>query len=131
MNINEHNEHILTEEINSHCVVSNISDIIQYTRDMSETNENVIAKNVQDVHCPDENIPKPVREQPLIMPEHPNEHRDIQATCSLDVHCDSLTQPDEISSESSTPKAFDLFLTDELVPPKKTVPASNLTPFIC
>jgi len=51
----------------------------------------------------------------------------FQATCSVDVHCESLTQPDEIFSRSSSiTKAADPFIQ-----PKKNVPTSNLTLFIC
>ena len=66
------------------------------------------------------------------MPEHHPEHPDFQATCSLDVHCESQTESSEISSQSSSiTKATDPLLPYPFYQPKKTVHKSNLTPFIC
>jgi hypothetical protein len=60
-----------------------------------------------------------------------NGHPDVQI-CSVDVHCESITHPNEISSNSSSiTKAMDLLLTDPFFQPKKSVHKSNLTPFIC
>ena len=126
MNINEHTEHFLAEEIIHQDIVSNISDIIEYTCDMPKINDIVLTKNVQDV----QDVHLNVKEQQLIVPEHPTEHPDVQ-TCSVDVHCESLTQPDDISSQSSILKAYDLLLADTFVQPKNAAPESNLTPFIC
>jgi hypothetical protein len=123
MNINEHTEHILAEEKNNQDVYSHISDIIQYTCDLPNINENVIAKyvqDVQDVHCD-------VKEQQLTLPEHP----DLQSRCSVDVHCESPSQSDEISLQSSITEAYNLILTDSFFPLQNTVPKSDLTPFIC
>jgi hypothetical protein len=75
---------------------------------------------VQDVHLF-------LKEQPLTMPEH----HDFQIRCSDDVHCKSLYPTDEIFAQSSITNAYDLILTDPFIQPKKTLPASNLTPFIC
>ena len=122
MNINEHTEHILAEEKNNQDVYSHISDIIQYTCDLPNINENVIAKyvqDVQDVHCD-------VKEQQLTLPEHP----DLQSRCSVDVHCESPSQSDEISSQSSITEAYDLF-SDPSFPLQNIHPEDNLTPFIC
>jgi hypothetical protein len=122
MNINEHTEHILAEGKNNQDVYSNISDIIQYTCDIPQTNDIVMAKYVHDVH----DVHYDVKEQHLILPEHP----DVQSRCSVDVHCESLSR-DEISSQSSITEACDLILTDSFFPLQNTVPESNLTPFIC
>jgi hypothetical protein len=126
MNINEHTEHFLAEEIIHQDIVSNISGIIQYSCDMSKKNDIVLTKNVQDV----QDVHLIVKEQPLIVPEHHTEHPDFQ-TCSDDVHCESLTQPCDISSKLPVPKAFDLLLTDDFAQPKTSAPESKLTPFIC
>ena len=122
MNINEHTEHILAEEINNQDVYSNISDIIQYTCDIPQTNDIVMAKYVQDVH----DVHFDVKEQQLTLPEH----LDLQSRCSVDVHCESQTQ-DEFFSQSSITEAYDLILTDSFFPLQDTVPKNNLTPFIC
>ena len=122
MNINEHTEHILAEEINNQDVYSNISDIIQYTCDIPQTNDIVMAKYVQDVH----DVHFDVKEQQLTLPEH----LDLQSRCSVDIHCESLTQ-DELYSQSSITEAADLVLTDSFFPLQNTVPTSHLTPFIC
>jgi hypothetical protein len=121
MNINEHTEHILTEGKNNQDVISNISDIIQYDCDLSNKNENVIAKYVHDV----QNVHFDVKEQQLTLPEHP----DVQSRCSVEVHCESLTQ-DELSSQSSIQNAYDLF-SDPSFQLQNTPPENHLTPFIC
>jgi hypothetical protein len=100
MNINEHTEHFGAEENNSHRFVSNTSDIIQYNSDLSNLNDIVLDKNVQDVHSCDKHILEYVIEHPLILPEHHTEHPDFHTTCSVDVHFQSLTQPDDIFSQS-------------------------------
>ncbi len=88
---------------------------------MSKKNDNVIAKNVHDVHLY-------LEEQPLIM----SEHHYSQIRCSVDVNCESLSQTDDTSSQSSSiTKDTDLLLPDPFYQPKKTVHTSNLTPFIC
>jgi hypothetical protein len=126
MNINEHTEHFGGEEKNNQDVYSNISDIIQYDCDLSNKNENVIAKYVQDVQDV-QDVHFDVKEQHLILPEHP----DVQSRCSVDVHCESLSQSDEISSQSSITETYELILTDPFFPLQNTVPEDDLTPFIC
>jgi hypothetical protein len=124
MNINEHTEHYLVEEKIDQDDISNLSDIIQYTCDLSKKNDIVLAKNVQDVH----DVHLHVKEQQLTMPEH----LDSQTTCSVDVHCESPTHPNEIPSHlSSITKTTNPSFTDPFFQPKKTVNTSTPTPFIC
>jgi len=118
MNINGHPEHFGGEEKYDLDVSSNISDTIQYSCDIPNTNENVMAKNVQDV----QDVHLNVKEQPLILPEHP----DVMSICSDNVHCKSITHPNEISSHSCITTAADPFSQ-----PKNNVHKSYLTPFIC
>ena len=94
-----------------------------FTCDISNKNENVILENVHDV----QDVHLNVKEQQLILPEHPN----FQTRCSVDVHCESQTQTNEISSQSSITNAYDTIITDPFIQPQKTVPTSNLTPDIC
>ncbi len=111
INMDEHNEHFGGEGKYFQDDSLNVSDTIQYTCYISNTNENVIAKNVKDVN--DVNLD--VIDQPLIVPEHHDSH----SRCSFDVNCESSTQSDKISSQSSITNAYELILTDPFMQPKK------------
>lgn len=94
MNINEHPEHFGGGEKNNDDV---ISDISQQTCDIPQQTNNILSENVhyvQDVHFY-------VKEQPLIVHEHHNEHLDVQAQCSVDDVCDTIEQSDIMPSQSS------------------------------
>jgi len=115
MNFNELNELIGGIGQNNQDDSLNISDTIQYSCDISNTNTNVILKDVHKVHTSSFTF----IDQSLST----NELHEPKFISSLDVHCESSSQPDEILSQSSTQNAYDQILAD--------LSENNLTPFIC
>jgi hypothetical protein len=116
MNFNELNELIGGVGKNNPDDSLNISDTIQYNCDISNENKNVILNDVHKVHTSSFTI----TDQHLSS----YELHEPKFISSLDIRCESSSQPDEISSHSTpNQNPYEHILNN--------ISKHTLTPFIC